>query len=55
MRKYIRCCMCDRPIYYGDDTHDQDKCYEVNGDYFCEDCDHDYLEENCKVVLSNEA
>ena len=53
-RKHTRCCMCDYPIYLGDDTHDADRYYIINEDVICEDCLRDYANKFCKGDADNE-
>ena len=47
MAKYIRCCVCDNPIYYEDSSRYQDDAYEIeSGEIVCEDCVGDYVKKN---------
>lgn len=44
MNRYIKCYKCGYPIYYADDLHEQDDCYEIeNGKCLCENCVDKYV------------
>ena len=53
-RKYETCVMCGEPIYYEDDIHEQDICYEIGEDTICDECINDYITAFCKKELKED-
>ena len=37
-RKYVTCARCGCKIYQEDETDYGDDCYEIDGEYYCDDC-----------------
>ena len=50
-RKYEVCAECGRHIYYADSKYYADECYQVHGEYFCEDCINDVVKRKFAVLL----
>lgn len=40
----IECAICKSHLYCGD------TCYEIEGDYYCEDCAQEWLEEQRFII-----
>lgn len=55
MGRYVRCAVCDEPIYYEDAEREQDDAYEIeDGEIVCEDCVPSYVRKNYYKVLKED-
>lgn len=50
-RKYVTCTRCGCHIYQEDESDYADDCYEIDGEYYCDDCIADAARDIFRVAI----
>nr|DAN93235.1 MAG TPA: zinc finger protein [Caudoviricetes sp.] len=50
-REYVSCSRCGSQIYRDDDMNYGDDCYEIDGEYYCDDCIADAARDIFRVSI----